>query len=111
MIIRATRRTNLLSFFRVLAGQTAQQFQNRDLMKKKPDTSRASLTPNLKLWKNRPFTRVVLGARAYKTVRDYLKLNELEVTGVISYRKDRLRGLSDFERKNLWNISLLFQRH
>lgn len=98
MLIRSGRRTNLLSFLKVMAGQVAQEFGRLDLIK-----------PKVKLWLKRPFTRVVLGKRAYKTARDYLQLNELEVTGVFSYRKERLRGLSPYERENLWNFSKLFR--
>lgn len=107
LLIRSSRRTNLLSFLRVLPGQVAQEFGSQDLMKKF-ESARESLKAKAKLWKSRPFTRVVLGKKAYKTARDYLQLNELEVTGVISYRKERLRGLSKYERENLWNISKLF---
>ncbi len=55
-----------------------------------------------KLWKYRPFTRVV---RAYKDqlqVRNYIQLNEKEALGEIPYRKRRLRGLSAEEWDVLW---------
>jgi hypothetical protein len=50
-----------------------------------------------KLWKYRPFTRVVRGWKAYRIVRDYITLNEKEASGEIRYSKARLRGLSDGE--------------
>ncbi len=55
-----------------------------------------------KLWKYRPFTRVVKGYRAYKTVRDYIQLNEKEAIGEIPYRMRRLKGLSASEWEALW---------
>ncbi|MEK6774189.1 MAG: hypothetical protein AABY64_09625, partial [Bdellovibrionota bacterium] len=50
-----------------------------------------------KLWKYRPFTRVVKGWKAYKTVKNYIQLNEQEALGIIPYRKLRLKGLSSTE--------------
>ncbi len=55
-----------------------------------------------KLWKYRPFTRVVKSYRAYKTVRDYIQLNEKEAIGEIRYQKRRLKGLSSSEWEVLW---------
>jgi hypothetical protein len=46
-----------------------------------------------RVWKHRPFTRVVKGRRAERILRDYIKLNELEARGEIPYQKHRLRGL------------------
>ena len=56
-----------------------------------------------KLWKYRPFTRIVKGWRAYNIVRDYIQLNEKEATGQIAYKKERLRGLTIFEWQQLWS--------
>jgi hypothetical protein len=62
------------------------------------------LTRNfLKLWKHRPFSRVVRGYRAYKIVRNYIQLNEKEVLGEIKYQSLRLRGLSMSDWKILWS--------
>lgn len=46
-----------------------------------------------KLWKHRPFSRVVKGFKAYKTMQAYIVLNELEVLGKISYQVLRLKGV------------------
>jgi REP element-mobilizing transposase RayT len=54
------------------------------------------------LWKYRPFSRVVRGWRAYKIVREYIQLNELEAQGRIPYRKSRLKGLSSADWEILW---------
>jgi hypothetical protein len=54
------------------------------------------------LWKYRPFSRVVRGYKAYRIVRDYVQLNEKEITGQIPYRKQRLKGLSSSEWEALW---------
>jgi hypothetical protein len=56
-----------------------------------------------KLWKYRPFTRVVFGRRGYMTVQNYIQLNEKEARGEIPYRKERLRGLSMTEWELLWS--------
>ena len=56
----------------------------------------------LKLWKYRPYSRVVRGWRAYQIVRDYIQLNEKEGLWEIPYRKLRLRGLSTSEWALLW---------
>lgn len=90
--IRTSRRCLFQHFFRVVAGQIAQQFQRCGWVTGTP----------AKLWKCRPFTRIVLGSRAVQTLRNYIQLNEKEVTGVIPYRKERLRGLSAGEWEILW---------
>ena len=56
-----------------------------------------------KLWKHRPFTRVVKGFKAFRTVMNYVQLNEQEARGVIRYRKERLRGLTEAEWRILWS--------
>ena len=59
----------------------------------------------MRLWKWRPFTRIVVGWRAFLTARHYLQLNELEATGRRAYRKTRLAGLSTAELQALWDGS------
>jgi len=177
LLIRTTRRSQYLYFFRVLAGQIAQRFEKEGLLtasssmpavsvkaqalassSKNPIPSvtdtpkwRASaeegsfgagkasvkgvaVTDTLarasvegrssgsmsiltegsgagaksllvlkKLWRHRPFTRVVKGWKAYKTVRDYIQLNEKEALGEIAYRSERLRGLSSSDWETLWS--------
>ncbi|OFZ30421.1 MAG: hypothetical protein A2622_08415 [Bdellovibrionales bacterium RIFCSPHIGHO2_01_FULL_40_29] len=88
-LIRASHRHLFQNFFRVVAGQIAQRIEM------------VTDTPNSKkLWKYRPFSRVVRGYNALKIVRDYIQLNELEALGVIKYNKKRLCGLSTSE----WEI-------
>ncbi len=55
-----------------------------------------------KLWKHRPFTRVVRAFRDQLQVRNYIQLNEKEALQEIPYRKRRLRGLSTEEWERLW---------
>ncbi|WP_413294448.1 transposase [Bdellovibrio sp. HCB185ZH] len=91
LLVRAHRRTSLQSFFRVLAGQFAQVLT---------DTfSRKGEGP--KVWKYRPFSRVIRGYKPYLVVRDYIQLNELEVLGR-PYSKSRLRGLTQEQMRELW---------
>ena len=73
LLIRTSRRSLFHHFFRVAAGQIAQQFAKLGICV----TDTAGLPGGL--WKHRPFSRVVRGYRAYKVVRDYIQLNEKEV--------------------------------
>jgi REP element-mobilizing transposase RayT len=95
ILLRAPRRADFQSFFRVVAGQIAQQFQKNGWMTDTPAARKG-------IWKFRPFTRVVRGWRALRTIRNYIQLNEKEATGKIPYRKERLRGLTEEEWKILW---------
>jgi putative transposase len=123
MMIRTSRRSLFQNFFRVVAGQIAQQFEKEGLLRfvegignvvkkngkvvlsipKKVTDTRSKINKKLRLWKHRPFSHVVKGYKAYKTVRDYIQLNEKEVTGTIPYRKKRLKGLTKRDRELLWS--------
>ena len=104
ILIRAPRRSKYQNFFRVAAGQIAQRFQKEGLMNLAvTDTSHQALRKDVKLWKHRPFTRVVIGWAANKIVRDYVQLSEKEAAGEIVYRKERLRGLSVDDWQILWS--------
>jgi REP element-mobilizing transposase RayT len=107
-LIRTSRRSQYQNFFRVVAGQIAQQFEREGMLvtQRVTDTHAGrskDVTKAISLWKYRPFTRVVRGWKAYKIVISYIQLNEQEVTGKIPYRKERLRGLSSAEWELLWN--------
>lgn len=98
-LIRTTRRSQYQHFFRVVSGQIAQCYQKEGLLM-------ACVTDTLgatKLWKSRPFTRVIKGFKAYQIVRNYIQLNEKEVLGKIRYQKNRLRGLSSADWEVLWS--------
>lgn len=104
LLIRTKRRSQFHSFFRVVAGQIAQIFNKQGLLL----SQRMTDTPNIQingtqLWKYRPFTRVIRGYKAYKLVRNYIQLNEKEITGEIKYRGSRLKGVLDCEWKILWS--------
>ncbi len=88
-LLRARRRTDYQSFFRVVTGQIAQQFQKNGLLnfalvtdtqEKHTDTT-STPKKSKKLWKYRPFTRVIRGWKAYQTVESYVRLNEQEAFG------------------------------
>ncbi|WP_210415674.1 transposase [Bdellovibrio sp. ZAP7] len=91
MLVRGSRRSNLQSFMRVLAGQFAQTLTDTHSLKHEGP----------KVWKYRPFSRVIKGFRPYQTVRNYIQLNELEALGR-PYSKTRLRGLSQEQLVELW---------
>lgn len=100
IMAKSSKRSNFHNFFRVFSGQIAQNM-------KVTDTPKGSSTPDLEkrkivLWKTRPFTRIVKGFRHYLTLRNYIQLNEQEVTGIIPYRKSRLRGLTLRDWSVLW---------
>ena len=99
LLIRTSRRSLFHHFFRVVAGQIAQQFANQGLCV--TDTPKSGMQSR-RLWRHRPFSRVVRGYRAYRIVRDYIQLNQKEVLGVIRYSKLRLGGLSMGDWKLLW---------
>lgn len=106
-LVRTSRRSHFHFFFRVVAGQIAQQFQNRQLLKEAvtgtpAGTERRKGQGSLKLWRYRPFSRVVRGWKAYRVARDYIQLNEKEARGEIRYQKKRLRGLSAGDWQVLW---------
>ncbi len=115
LLIRTNRRSQFQNFFRVLAGQIAQEFQKQSclvtdtpkneegkLKNKNTQHVKQKSTKRKKLWIHRPFTRVVKGWRAYKIIRNYIQLNEQEALGRIRYQKQRLRGLSSADWKVLW---------
>lgn len=105
--IRIPRRAMSHYFLRVVAGQIAQELQNNQLLREVTHTPKAKgeagVKRVMKLWLERPFTRVVHGWRAYITLRNYIQLNEKEVTGVIPYQTMRLRGLSTVHWQKLWS--------
>jgi putative transposase len=68
-----------------------------------PDTPASATIPKPKLWLHRPYTRVVRGYRAYKTVQNYIQLNEQEALGNIPYQKQRLRKLKPEQWEILWS--------
>ena len=111
LVVRTARRSGLQNFLRVLAGQVAQRFESEGLARRvfvaDADRDAGRNTDHVerrhKFWKYRPFTRVVKGRRAYVTVTHYVQLNELEATGKVPYRKDRLRGLGSDEWRILWS--------
>ncbi len=116
-LVRTSRRSFFHHFFRVAAGQIAQQFEKTDKLREVIDArdygsknvtdtpknkKNISVKRKLSLWKYRPFSHVVRGYKAYKIVRNYIQLNEKEALGEISYKKNRLRGLSSAEWEILW---------
>jgi putative transposase len=107
LLVRAPRRAQFHYFFRVVAGQIAQRLEHEGLLatrkkSKVTDTTHGTPRRGTGLWKHRPYSRVVRGWRAYKIVRDYIQLNELEARNKIPHRKQRLRGISTGEWALLW---------
>lgn len=93
LLIRARKRSCFQSFFKVLAGQFSQSVTG---------TQNKAYENKIRLWKYRPFSRVVKGYKAYVRVQNYVQLNELEVIRKRVYRKTRLAGLTEQEIAELW---------
>ena len=60
-----------------------------------------------KFWDYRPFTRIVRSVRAYKTIQNYILLNQLEASGIVPIRAGRLRDLTTEDRKHLRSSCLM----
>ncbi len=101
ILIRTSRRSQFHHFFRVVAGQIAQRFEKEGLLRA-TDTPKSTERNGTRLWKHRPFSRVVRGWSAIRIVRNYIQLNEQEARGLIKYQKLRLKGLSSSDWKILW---------
>ena len=97
LLIRCSRRSQFHAFFRVSAGQIAQVFQKQNLLSVGASVTDTPSAAPARLWKYRPFTRVVKSFTALKIVRNYIQLNEQEALGKIRYAKDRLKGLSSVD--------------
>ena len=65
LLVRTTRRSRFHYFFRVVAGQIAQRFEQEGLLAVVTGTPKLGGEGSTKLWKHRPFSRIVLGRRGY----------------------------------------------
>lgn len=92
LLIRCPKRCLFQHFFRIFAGQLAQNLTGTFSTKKNGPS----------LWKARPWSRVIKGYKAYLRVRTYVKLNQLEAEGKISYQKNRTHGLPDELMREIW---------
>lgn len=98
MLIRTSRRSLFQNFFRVVAGQISQQFQKEGLLKLavtgSPSTTAKSRfeVPKVDLWMHRPFTHLAKSIRAYLNVKNYIQLNEKEVTNLSHTEKIDSKG-------------------
>ena len=93
LLVRCSKRSFFHSFFRVFAGQIAQHATHTFRVKREGKS----------FWKARPWSRVIKGYKAYVLVRAYVKLNALEASGKVPYRKGRTRGLSLEQMRELWS--------
>ncbi len=100
--IKLTNRHTYKPFIRAVTGAIAMAITGRTrwnptahLKSMSTKTSGKEKT-KLKFWDYRPFTRVVMGWRAILTLKDYLKINELEGRG---YSRATARNLLQFKPK------------
>ena len=107
LLVRFPKRSHGQAFLRTVAGQIAQLFQKYGFLipSRVTDTRKKANKTNgkIKVWKYRPFTRVIQGWKPYQIVRNYIQLNTKEAAGLIHYKKDRLKGLSSSEWAILWS--------
>jgi len=92
LMVRCSKRSLFQAFFKVVSGQIAQRLTG---------TFRESYE-GPRVWKYRPFSRVVEGFRAAIVLRNYIQLNECEARGERSYRKQRLKGMGPAQLAELW---------
>jgi REP element-mobilizing transposase RayT len=102
LLIRGTKRSKLQSFFRVVPGQFAQNMTDTP---RDDEKSEKNNKEKKKIWKYRPFTRVIKGFKPYQIVKDYIQLNECEANGR-PYSKTRLRGLTQEQLIELWELCI-----
>jgi len=109
LLVRFPKRSHGQAFLRTVAGQIAQLFQKNGFLipscvtdTRKKANNKPGNRPS-KVWKYRPFTRVIQGWKPYQIVRNYIQLNIKEAAGVIQYKSQRLKGLSSIEWQILWS--------
>lgn len=92
LMLRIGTRTLYKAFIRSLTGQIAKKIK---ALERAVTDGPEHLEPKKTFWMYRPFTRVIRGLKAYKTLQGYIRLNEQEALGQIPYQKDRLKNLED----------------
>jgi REP element-mobilizing transposase RayT len=75
-IVRAKRRKGLQDFLRVFAGKTAQLVTGAKKGRKFG-----------KFWDALAYTRITAWGKAYRTLQDYLIINEIEAAGIFGFRR------------------------
>lgn len=110
LIIRISQRSQSHNFLRVVAGQIAQRLQQMGLakvsLKHIPDPALPKYKKQhqrTRFWKWRPYTRMVIGYKAWRGLQNYLQLNELEAGAKIPSQRKRLSGMSGDLLRELWN--------
>jgi REP element-mobilizing transposase RayT len=83
LLVKLGNRFAYNGFIRALSGTLAIKITAANKFKKL----------NQKFWDARPFSRIVEWGRAYKLIKDYLTLNQLEAEGIFAYQKGRLRDV------------------
>lgn len=94
-VVRASKRHLFQYFFQVVAGQIAQRVTG----------TFTQTYEGPRIWKARPFSRVVKGWKAYQTACNYVRLNEQEAKGIIPYQKLRLKSLAPKQIQEMWTGS------
>ncbi len=93
MVIRVPSRRLYMRFMRSSSGLIArvvlgkergraQGTTNESVSNEVPKPPEFSRTKKIKFWDARPFTRIVAWGKAYKTLKNYLKLNRVETLGI-----------------------------
>lgn len=93
MLLKFPSRQAYMRFIRSLTGSLALAVSGASKLAKLKE-----IFGQKRFWDFRPFTRVIRSYRAYKTVVDYVVLNELEALGILPKRAGRLREVTKGER-------------
>jgi len=98
LAVRVGRVHQWSKFIRSLTGSIARKFQAAGLISSQAGLTRDSITATTpatpttraRFWQSRPFTRIVRSwRRAFKTLLDYIRMNQLESLGILC-AKDRV---------------------
>jgi REP element-mobilizing transposase RayT len=88
--LRLTNRHTYTAFVRALTGALAMAITGRSRWNHRKE--------KLKFWDYRPFSRIVIGRRAFLNLRDYIQINALEGFG---YTRRKSRFLVAWDRARL----------
>ncbi len=94
VLVKASNRRQLQNFFRVFAGQVAQQIlQKFPLGEKEEKAFRGGAHPknHKTFWSQLAYTRLVSWGRDFGNVSRYIVQNLLETAGLIPYRRTKRR--------------------
>lgn len=88
LLVRFKSRAMYLRFIRTVCGELAMIATG----------AKKGANAAQKFFDARPFSRIIRGFKTFRVAYDYVRLNQLEAAGEISYQKNRLRDLDEQAR-------------